>query len=147
MVIEHVQRTSRLFVLTYRSTLRPQLFRPLGLALILPRSSTLREPLLRRLPVDHIPHRLEVLGLPVLILQVVGMLPSVDAEQWSELAHNGILVGVGADEHLSRLGILDEPGPAAALDAGKGGVEFVAEGGEGAVRCLDCGLWVGTSRG
>lgn len=71
------------------------------------------------------------------------MLPSVDAQQRRELAHDGILVGVGADEDLSRLGVLDEPRPAAALDAGEGGVELVSEGGEGAVRGLDCGLWGG----
>lgn len=68
------------------------------------------------------------------------MLPSVDAQQRRELADDGILVGVGADEHLSRLGVFDEPGPAAALNAGEGGVEFVFEGGDGAVGAFDCGL-------
>jgi hypothetical protein len=46
------------------------------------------------------------------------MLPGVNAQQGRELAHDRILVGVGADEDLAGLVVLDKPGPAGALDAG-----------------------------
>jgi hypothetical protein len=65
------------------------------------------------------------------------VLPSVDAEDGPELADDGVLVGVGADLEAARLGVLNEPGPAGALDAGEGRVEALLEGVEGAVRVVD----------
>lgn len=40
----------------------------------------LRESLLGRLPIDHIPNSLEVFRLPILILQIIRVLPSINAQ-------------------------------------------------------------------
>ena len=101
----------------------------------------LLQPLLHNIPVDHIPHRTKVLGLSVLILQIVCMLPSINTQQWSILAHDGILVGICANLDLSRLVVLDQPCPPAALNAREGRVEFSLEGSEIAVGGFDCGLF------
>jgi len=68
------------------------------------------------------------------------MLPRIDAQQWRELAHHGVLVGVRPDENLPSLVVLDEPRPSAPLDPRQRGVELGLEGPEVAVRCFDCGL-------
>ncbi len=69
----------------------------------------LRETLLHVLPVDHIPDRLEVFGLAVLVLQaadrlaettiqgngtnlLVSVLPSINTKERLELTDNGVLV-------------------------------------------------------
>lgn len=65
------------------------------------------------------------------------MLPSINPQQRLVLSYDRVLVRICADLDLSRLGVLDEPGPAAALDAGERGVEFGLEGGEGAVGGFD----------
>jgi len=97
----------------------------------------LLKPLLGSLPVDDVPNRLEVLGLSVLVVEVIRMLPGIDAEKGAELADDGILVGIGPNLHTARLDILHQPRPAAALDAGERGVELVGEGGEAAVAVVD----------
>lgn len=98
------------------------------------------ESLLHHLPVDHIPDGTEVLGLAVLVLQVIGMLPSINTQQWCVLANNRILVGICANLDLSSLVILYEPCPSASLDTSEGGVELCLEGGEVAIGCLNCSL-------
>ena len=90
-------------------------------------TSHLLKPLLRRLPVDHIPNGAKILRLPVLILQVIRMLPRINAQQRPELSHNRVLVRVGLDADGAGLGVLDQPRPAGALDAGEGGVHFGLE--------------------
>lgn len=50
------------------------------------------ESLLASLPVDHFPDRSKVLGLAVLVLEVVGMLPSINADNGLVLADDGVLV-------------------------------------------------------
>jgi len=40
-----------------------------------------REPLGDLVPVDYVPPRVDVVGTAVLVLQVVGVLPHVDAQQ------------------------------------------------------------------
>lgn len=69
------------------------------------------------------------------------MLPSIDAQQWRELAHYRVLICIRADEHLSSLIILYKPRPAAPLDTGQSGVEFRFEGGEVAVGAFNGGLF------
>lgn len=98
---------------------------------------SLLESLLHSVPVDNVPHRAEVLGLPVLVLQVVRMLPGIDAQQRRVLAHNRVLVSIGPDLKQAGLVVLDEPRPPTALDAGERGVELGLEGGEVAVRGVD----------
>lgn len=89
------------------------------------------------LPVDNIPDSLEIFSLAVLVLEIVGMLPSIDAQQRDVLAGHWILVGTGCDTKGTALLILDEPSPTAALDTGKSGVELLAEGIEGAKVLVD----------
>src|SRR4026209_1215665 len=64
-------------------------------------------------PVDDVPPRLEVVGTPVLVVEVVGVLPDVDAED-RRLAvhHRRVLVGRGL--HGQAGAVPDEPRPAGA---------------------------------
>ena len=103
------------------------------------RASRIRllEALLGSLPVDNIPDGVEVLGLLVLVLEVVGVLPSVNTEDRSELTNNGILVCVGSDLNGTSLGVLDQPSPAGALDTGQSGVELLLHAIEAAVVGVD----------
>src|SRR6266576_672664 len=76
------------------------------------------EPALYRVPVDDVPPGLEVVGPAVLVLQVVGVLPDVDAEQWGVgLRDRRVLVSGRVDGKARP--VMDEPGPARAeaLDA------------------------------
>jgi hypothetical protein len=101
--------------------------------------SHLLQPLLRRLPVDDIPHSREVLGLAVLVLQVVRVLPGINTEDRTELADDGVLVGVRLDADVAGLHVLHQPGPAGALDAGERGVELALQFVERAVGLCDLG--------
>lgn len=100
-------------------------------------SLSLAEPLGHGLPVDDIPDGAEVLGLAVLVLQVVGVLPGVDAQQGDQVAGDWVLVRAGDQAQGASLLVLGDPGPAAALDAGEGGVGLLDEGGVGAEVALD----------
>ena len=98
---------------------------------------SLLQSLRHRLPVDNLPDGLEVLGLPVLVLEVVGVFPGIDTQQRHIVASNGILVGTRDDlQGASRL-VLGQPGPAGALDAGQGRVDLGLEGVEAAEVALD----------
>jgi hypothetical protein len=68
------------------------------------------------------------------------MLPGIDPQQRRIFPHHRVLIRIRSDLDLTRLAIFHEPGPARALDAGEGGVEFGFEGGEVAVGGFDCGL-------
>ncbi|RBQ80145.1 hypothetical protein VDGD_21157 [Verticillium dahliae] len=88
-------------------------------------------------PVDDAPHGVDVRGPRVLVLQVIRVLPDVDA-------NNGGLAGRVGDEVLvagrhdaqnaaaAADVLLDEPAPAAALDADEGARKGVEHGVEGA---------------
>lgn len=68
------------------------------------------------------------------------MLPGVDAQQWHVVACHGVLVGAGDDlESAGRL-VFGQPGPAAALDAGQGGVDLALQSLEGSEVAVDGGL-------
>ena len=97
----------------------------------------LLQPLLSRLPVDNVPDGREVLGLAVLVLEVVCVLPGVNAEDGAVLADHGVLVGVGLDADVAGLHVLHQPGPAGALDAGESGVELALQLLERAVGVVD----------
>lgn len=88
----------------------------------------LLEPRRHRLPVDDVPDRIKVLGLAVLVLQVVRVLPRIDAQQRHPGAAHGVLVGARDDAEVAVRLVLGEPGPPAALDPGEGGVDMLAEG-------------------
>lgn len=65
------------------------------------------------------------------------MLPSVNTEDGSELTNNGVLVCVGSDLDGTSLGVLDQPGPAGALNTGQRGVELLLHRVETAVVGVD----------
>lgn len=64
---------------------------------------------LGRLPVDHLPDVLHVRRLAVEVLQVVGVLPHVHAEERGVAHHDGLLVGQRHDSQLSGVGFLYKP--------------------------------------
>jgi hypothetical protein len=68
------------------------------------------------------------------------VLPGVDAEEGLKVAGDGVLVQAGDDTEGARGLVLDQPGPAGALDAGEGGVGLLLEGLEGAKVLVDGGL-------
>src|ERR1700691_912996 len=70
-------------------------------------------------PVHDVPPRVEVVGAAVLVLEVVGVLPDVDAEQ-RDLAGGDRVVLVGAADHGEAVGVEHEPGPAGAETGGGG---------------------------
>lgn len=93
-------------------------------------------------PVDDIPNSAKVLSLAVLVLQVVGVLPGVDSQKRLQVAGDGVLVGASDEAEVSGRLVLDEPGPAGALDAGEGGVGLLLEVVEGGKVLLDGGLYI-----
>jgi hypothetical protein len=77
-------------------------------------------------PVDHVPDGLEVVRTAVLVVQIVGVFPDINAQDWRAfatgdgLAHErAVLVGGGGDAQLL-VGADDQPGPAAAEARGTG---------------------------
>lgn len=96
--------------------------------------------LLNSLPVNNIPNSPKILRLPILVLQIVRMLPSINPQKWCVFSHDGILVGICADLDMSCFVVLYQPGPARTLDTGEGAVEFCFEGGEVSVGGVDCCL-------
>ena len=70
------------------------------------------------LPVDDLPHLIEILRPLVLIIEVVSMLPDVDVQQGTQLwtqIHNHILIHCFTIRQHSFLYIIAEPSPAWAL--------------------------------
>lgn len=86
------------------------------------------EPLCDSLPVDDVPNSAEVLSLSVLVLQVVCVLPSVDTQQWDQVASNRVLIRTGHKRQSAGLLVLGQPRPAATLDASEGSVGLLLEG-------------------
>src|SRR5205807_8226195 len=87
-------------------------------------------------PVDHVPPRVDVIGPAVVVLQVVGVLPDVDAEQ-RRLAVADRVVLVGAGDHRQTRAVVDEPGPAGAELVDAGVIELALEVIEGPERGVD----------
>src|SRR6266853_3494302 len=80
-----------------------------------------------RVPIHHVPPSLEVIGTTVLVFEIVGVLPHVDAQDRRVAIHQRtILVWRRNNFELSVL-ILDEPRPAAAEPAHAGGGKFFLE--------------------
>ena len=77
-------------------------------------------------PVDDVPEGLDVVGAAVLVVEVVGVFPDVEAEDWGfAFGQRGVLVGGAFDGQLALVG--DEPGPAAAEPLGGGVVKQFLE--------------------
>src|SRR6266498_3176402 len=84
-------------------------------------------------PVDHVPPRGEIVRPAVLVLQVVRVLPDIDAEdRFLALHQRAVLVRAALDHELSTL--IDHPGPAAAEAADARFVHLFLEGVEAGER-------------
>src|SRR5262245_11415673 len=115
---------------------RPLCLSFLPLRPILPVPPESAQALVHFRPVDHVPPRGEVVRPAVLILQVVRVLPHVDAENRLLAVHQRtVLVRAALDHQLSAL--IDHPRPAAAEAARAGFVDLVLEGIEAAERAGD----------
>src|SRR2546421_3826073 len=82
---------------------------PAGEAALSPRIlSERREALGDLRPVDHVPPRIDVVGAPVLVLEVVGVLPHVHPEQGGGALRDRVVL-VGATHHRQARSIMDQP--------------------------------------
>lgn len=85
-------------------------------------------------PVDNLPDVLEVLRASVLVVDVVGVLPDVNADDGHDVGADvgdGILVGGSAVREGILSLVVHEPSPAGTLDSSGAGVEHVDEVVEG----------------
>jgi hypothetical protein len=103
----------------------------------LTRTYLLLESLGNGAPVNDLPDGAEVLSLAVLVLEVISVLPSINTKERLKSASDGVLVGSGDNGQSARVLVLDEPGPAGALDASEGSVGLLLERVEGAKVLLD----------
>lgn len=78
------------------------------------------------LPVDDVKDCIDVARAKVFVLQVVSVLPNVDAEQRNEscCGLQRILIGALNDLEMTVLLVQSEPGPAASLDSDSGGLQL-----------------------
>ena len=83
-----------------------------------PVSRLAREGVRHVVPVDDVPEGVEVGGALVLVLQVVGVLPDVDAEQRRLAVGDRRVLVRGRGDREAAGGVLDQPGPAGA-EAGR----------------------------
>jgi len=83
-----------------------------------------------RRPIDLIEQCRNIVRASVLIVQVIGVLPNIDSQEWASLSgagdnarHKGVvLIGRGGHNQLVRLlGVLDKPGPTGPKLASSGG--------------------------
>src|SRR5262249_7215768 len=89
----------------------------------------LLQPLVHLVPVDGVEPRRDVVRPSVLVVEVVSVLPHVDAEDRSVAVHVGaVLVRVALDRELAG-GVSDEPAPPAAELADRGLGQLLLEGG------------------
>src|SRR4029453_3012086 len=80
-----------------------------------------------RVPVYHVPPGFDVIGTPVLILKIIGVLPNIDAQDRRVAIHQrAILIWSRNDFELSVL-ILNQPRPAAAKASSTSGSKFLFE--------------------
>src|SRR3954469_25383107 len=78
--------------------------------------SCLLQSFVNRGPIDHVPPSVDVVRTPVLIFQVVGVLPHVDAEHDFLAFHDrAVLIGTALDREL--VAAADHPCPAASKPA------------------------------
>src|SRR3954454_13638754 len=89
-------------------------------------------------PVHDVPPRLQVVRALVLVLEVVGVLPDVDAEEWRlPGGDRRVLVGRARDLEAAARPVVDEPGPAASELPDARCVHLLLELVEAAERLLD----------
>src|SRR5438270_2749177 len=89
------------------------------------------------LPVQGVEPGRDVVRALVLVLEVVGVLPHVDAEDRGHAVHVGaVLVGITLDGELAAF-VRDQPRPAAAELADRGLLQLLLEGVVAAERAVD----------
>src|SRR5205807_1447441 len=85
------------------------------------------KPLLHFVPVHYVPPRVDVIRAAVLVLEVVRVLPHVEAHYRGLALHQrAVLIGGRDDVELARF-VLDQPRPARAEACGSGGGKFLLE--------------------
>lgn len=77
------------------------------------------KPLRDGAPVYDVPDSTKVLGFAVLVLQVVGVLPSINSKERLEVTGDRILISSSNESQRPRRLVLDKPRPARALNASK----------------------------
>src|SRR5919201_4383233 len=88
-------------------------------------------------PVNNVPPRRQVLGTPIVVFQIVGVLPTVVAHDREQPVRKGIvLVGSGDDLKLAAIGA-GKPHPTAAEQLGTCVVKLLLKGIEAAESFLD----------
>src|SRR5215207_1296382 len=87
-------------------------------------------------PIDGVPPRVEIVGSAVLVLQVVGVLPDVHADQ-RRLAVGDRVVLVGRRDDRQARAVVYEPGPAGAELVDPGVLQLALEVAEAAERRAD----------
>src|SRR5258708_7053233 len=94
------------------------------------------EPFVDFVPVDDVVEGAHVIGSPVLVVKVIGVLPDVDAEnRGPPFGNRTVLIGSAFDDQLS---LVDrQPGPAAAEAADRGLGELLFERGKAPERAFD----------
>mmetsp|Transcript_13628 Transcript_13628/g.23932 ORF Transcript_13628/g.23932 Transcript_13628/m.23932 type:complete len:249 (+) Transcript_13628:107-853(+) len=91
------------------------------------------------LPVDDLPDALQVVRANVLVLQVVSVLPDINAKQRHQAGGGleGILVGGGGDSEALAGLVVAEPAPSAALHSNRGSSQSGLHTVQGAILGLD----------
>lgn len=84
------------------------------------------EALLNLGPVHHAPPRGDIFGAAVLILQIIRVLPDVQAHDRKVAFHHGAVL-IGCRNNLDAFAVLDKPGPAGAETPGGRGAELFLE--------------------
>lgn len=101
------------------------------------------------IPVDDLEDRFHVAGPHVLVLQIVRVLPHINAQQRHQAGGRLQRILVGARRHLQRLRlrIVAQPAPAGALHAHRAGDQLLLERLEAAEVGVDLGAQVGADLG
>src|SRR6185436_1607052 len=98
--------------------------------------TSLLQPLVDLRPVDDIPPRVDVVGPAILILEVVRVLPDVDAEDGLLAVHHRVvLVRRALDDELAA--VVDHPRPPAAEPSDRGRLQLLLQLVEAAERAVD----------
>src|SRR5438270_13579922 len=81
-----------------------------------------------RFPIHHIPPGLEVIGAPILVKEIVSVLPNIDTEDRLVAVHQrAVLIRRGNYFELSAL-VFDQPGPTTAKASHASRGKFFLEG-------------------
>src|ERR1043166_1788002 len=87
-----------------------------------------------RVPIHHVPPRLDVIGAAVLVLEIIGMFPNIESMNGRVTLHErAVLVRRGDHFELAAL-VFDQPNPAAAKATRTPGREFFLEIGRASCR-------------